>query len=61
MTGSGVVLEPAEVGRLVVEALGDERFLILPHPEVLTYWRRKSGDYERWISGMRQFQATLLG
>jgi NAD(P)-dependent dehydrogenase (short-subunit alcohol dehydrogenase family) len=61
VTESGVVLDPAAVGRLVVEALGDERFLILPHPEVLTYWQSKTGDYERWISGMRQYQARLLG
>ena len=31
---AGVVLEPDEVADVVAEAIADERFLILPHPEV---------------------------
>jgi NAD(P)-dependent dehydrogenase (short-subunit alcohol dehydrogenase family) len=44
---------PAEsVAESVVEGLRDERFLILPHPEVAEYFRRKANDYDRWIRGM---------
>jgi hypothetical protein len=36
--------------------LADERFLILPHPEVATYFQRKASDYSRWIRGMQRLQ-----
>jgi NAD(P)-dependent dehydrogenase (short-subunit alcohol dehydrogenase family) len=51
-------LEPEQVADEVVRGLADERFLILPHPEVAEYFRRKAGDYERWLRGMRKLQAT---
>jgi hypothetical protein len=41
----------------VVAAIDREQFLILPHPEVLTFFQRKGLDYERWLSGMRRLQA----
>jgi NAD(P)-dependent dehydrogenase (short-subunit alcohol dehydrogenase family) len=53
---AGAVLEPAYVASVVIDALADERFLILPHPEVLTYFQRKASDYERWLTGMRHLQ-----
>ncbi|HYD10447.1 MAG TPA: SDR family NAD(P)-dependent oxidoreductase [Acidimicrobiales bacterium] len=53
----GDVLEPSTVADIVVESIRDERFLILPHPEVLTYMQRKTGDYDRWLGGMRKLQA----
>jgi NAD(P)-dependent dehydrogenase (short-subunit alcohol dehydrogenase family) len=56
---AGAVLEPDDVADLVVEALGDERFLILPHPEVATFVQRKATDRERWLAGMRRLQATV--
>lgn len=40
----------------VVQGLDEERFLILTHPEVLEYARRKVSDYDRWLNGMRRFQ-----
>jgi len=51
------VIEPDAVAEVVVQGLADERFLILPHPEVLDYWRRKVDDYDRWLGGMRKLQA----
>ena len=51
------VLEPEQVAETVVEGLRSEQFLILPHPEVLTYFQRKAGDYDRWLGGMRRLQA----
>ena len=52
-------LEPEQVAEAVVAGLADERFLILPHPVVLTYMQRKAGDYDRWLRGMRRMQAKL--
>jgi NAD(P)-dependent dehydrogenase (short-subunit alcohol dehydrogenase family) len=53
------LMEPEEVAEAVVQGLAAETFLILPHPEVLTYWRRKTEDPDRWLAGMRRFQARL--
>src|SRR3954471_15410825 len=50
---------PEEVAEVVVEGLRDERFLILPHPEVAEYFQRKAGDYDRWLKGMRRMQAAV--
>jgi len=50
---------PEEVADVVVEGLADERFLILPHPEVAEYFQRKAGDYDRWLRGMRRMQAQV--
>jgi NAD(P)-dependent dehydrogenase (short-subunit alcohol dehydrogenase family) len=57
---AGKVLEPEEVAEIVVAGIRAETFLILPHPEVLTYLQRKTGDYDRWLSGMRKLQARML-
>jgi NAD(P)-dependent dehydrogenase (short-subunit alcohol dehydrogenase family) len=57
--GSGAVLEPEEVGDAVITAIDREQFLILPHPEVLTFFQRKALDYERWLAGMRRLQARV--
>jgi NAD(P)-dependent dehydrogenase (short-subunit alcohol dehydrogenase family) len=57
---AGAVLEPADVAAVCVEAIRDERFLILPHPEVLTFFQRKASDYDRWLHGMRRLQAKVL-
>ena len=43
----------------MVEGLDKEAFLILPHPEVAEYLRRKATDYDRWLRGMRRLQATM--
>ncbi len=55
------VLTPEEVAGHVIEGLTAERFLILPHPEVLTYMQRKAGDYDRWLGGMRRLRAKVMG
>jgi hypothetical protein len=47
-------LDPDDVATAVVEGLAAERFLILPHPEVAEYFRRKADDYDRWLRGMRR-------
>ena len=59
VTTAGAVLEPEQVADAVVAALREERFLVLPHPEVLEFFRRKADDYDRWLRGMRRLQATV--
>jgi NAD(P)-dependent dehydrogenase (short-subunit alcohol dehydrogenase family) len=54
-------VSPEEVAEAVVQGLAAEQFLILPHPEVLEYFRRKSSDYDRWIRGMRRLNAKTEG
>jgi NAD(P)-dependent dehydrogenase (short-subunit alcohol dehydrogenase family) len=56
---AGTMLEPEEVAAAVVEGLQAERFLILPHPEVQTFFARKADDYDRWLAGMRRLQARV--
>jgi len=55
------MMEPEELADSVVEGLRDERFLILPHPEVAGYMERKVSDYDRWLGGMRRLQRSLMG
>jgi NAD(P)-dependent dehydrogenase (short-subunit alcohol dehydrogenase family) len=52
-------LDPEQVADTVVTGLAEERFLILPHPEVAEYFRRKADDYDRWIRGMRRLQSKV--
>jgi NAD(P)-dependent dehydrogenase (short-subunit alcohol dehydrogenase family) len=59
--GGDGVLSPDDVAAKVLEAIGEERFLILPHPEVETYEQRRAGDRERWLRGMRRAQAQMAG
>jgi len=58
---AGNVLEPAEVADKVYETILAERFLVMPHPEVHTYEKRKVEDRDRWLAGMRRLQANVLG
>ena len=64
-TGNGGVagvdgmLEPEQLAQTVIDTLAQERFLVLPHPEVLTYIQRKTADYDRWLTGMRRLQAKF--
>jgi NAD(P)-dependent dehydrogenase (short-subunit alcohol dehydrogenase family) len=57
VAGVDGLVEPEQVAECVVDALREERFLILPHPVVAEYMQRKAGDYDRWLRGMRRLQA----
>lgn len=50
------MIEPEALADSVIAGLDEERFLILPHPAVLEYVRRKAGDYDRWLRGMRRLK-----
>lgn len=52
-------LSAEAVAEEAVRGIEAEQFLILPHPEVLDYFRRKASDYDRWLRGMRRLQAQV--
>jgi len=52
-------ISPEAVAESAVAGLRDERFLILPHPEVGEQFRRKANDYDRWLAGMRRLAAKV--
>jgi hypothetical protein len=58
---AGALLEPEEVAEAVVRGLADGRFLILPHPVVAEFERRRAADRDRWLAGMRRVRARLGG
>lgn len=53
------VLSPERVADSVVAGIRDERFLILPHPDVATFEQRRAADRDRWLAGMRRLRADL--
>jgi NAD(P)-dependent dehydrogenase (short-subunit alcohol dehydrogenase family) len=53
------VLTPETVADSVIAGLDAERFLMLPHPEVTTYIRRKADDYDRWLAGMARLRRGM--
>ncbi|MGY9075122.1 MAG: SDR family oxidoreductase [Acidimicrobiales bacterium] len=59
--GQDGVLEPEQVAQDCLDAMREGRFLVLPHPEVETYFQRKATDYDRWLGGMRRFRRRLWG
>ncbi len=58
---AGAVIEPEEVADVVAAAIRDERFLILPHPEVAVYEQNRTADREKWLAGMRKLQRRIFG
>src|SRR6202051_2693544 len=55
------VMQPAEVARIVIEAMEAERFLILSHPKVHEYKQRKASQTERWLTGMGRLRDKVYG
>ena len=55
------VLMPADVARIVMQAMEEERFLILSHPTVHEYMQRKASNLDRWINGMRRLRDKTYG
>jgi short-subunit dehydrogenase len=57
LIGMRGAVTPEFAADAVAEGIRDERFLILSHPEALTYFGRKAADYDRWLNGMRRAYA----
>jgi NAD(P)-dependent dehydrogenase (short-subunit alcohol dehydrogenase family) len=53
------ILQAEEVADIIIDQMLAGRFMILTHPQVATYIQRKTGDYDRWIGGMRKFRRSL--
>ncbi|MBX3653719.1 MAG: SDR family oxidoreductase [Ramlibacter sp.] len=58
--GQDGILMPAQVAEAVIATFREEKFLVLPHPEVLDYFRVKGQDYDRWIGGMQKLYARHM-
>ena len=54
------IIEPDALADVVVDAIREERFHVLPHPEVADYLKRKADDPDRWLRGMRRLRARAL-
>jgi NAD(P)-dependent dehydrogenase (short-subunit alcohol dehydrogenase family) len=54
------IIEAGDLASVVVDALREERFHVLPHPEVATYVRRKGEDIDRWLRGMRRLRRQSM-
>jgi NAD(P)-dependent dehydrogenase (short-subunit alcohol dehydrogenase family) len=59
--GINGVLTPEQVAGDVLEAMREEKFLVLPHPEVAGYFQHKAQDYDRWLGGMQKLYAQHMG
>ena len=55
------MLEPEDAAEVCLRAIEAETFLVLPHPQVLEYMRRKTADYDRWLGGMRKLNRRFSG
>lgn len=53
------ILSAEEVADCIVDNVAAGKFLILPHPQVSTYFQRKASDHDRWIKGMQRFRHKL--
>jgi len=54
VAGVDGMIEPEELAETTMVGLRDEKFLILPHEIVRTYYQRKGQDIDRWLTGMRR-------
>jgi len=54
VAASGEIITAEQVADVVVDGLARERFLILPHPQVGTFWAQKASDPDRWLAGLRR-------
>ncbi|MEV7026420.1 SDR family oxidoreductase, partial [Kitasatospora sp. NPDC093558] len=68
LTGTGAVgeallaptaLDPEDVAETALAGLREDRFLILPHPEVAEYYRARATDPDRWLGSMNRLQQGL--
>jgi NAD(P)-dependent dehydrogenase (short-subunit alcohol dehydrogenase family) len=52
-------ISPEQLADVVAEGLADDRFLILPHPQVHDYFVARASDHERWLGGMNKLQRQI--
>ena len=49
-------IEPEDVADALFEGMGEDRFLILPHPEVAEYYQARAAHPDQWLGGMNRLQ-----
>ncbi len=49
-------IEPEDVADALFQGIEEDRFLILPHPEVAEYYRVRAAEPGRWLAGMNRLQ-----
>ncbi|MEV4334586.1 SDR family oxidoreductase [Streptomyces sp. NPDC049597] len=49
-------IEPEDVADALFDAMDEDRFLVLPHPEVAGYYAARATETDRWIAGMNHIQ-----
>ncbi|MFJ1810582.1 MULTISPECIES: SDR family oxidoreductase [unclassified Streptomyces] len=49
-------IEPQDVADALFKGMAEDRFLILPHPEVAAYYQLRAGDPDRWLTNMNHLQ-----
>ena len=54
------MLDAESVAQEVLDAIENERFFVLPHPEVKQYMERKASDPDRWLRGMRRLREKFV-
>lgn len=52
-------IEPEQVADALFDGIAQERFLILPHPDVAEYYAARAGDTDRWLADMNHIQRKV--
>jgi len=59
LLGHDAAVTPEDVAEAMWQALADDRFLVLPHPEVAGYYANRAAQTDRWLAGMNKLQRRL--
>ncbi|MFD1658473.1 SDR family oxidoreductase [Streptomyces caeni] len=49
-------IEPGDVADALFKGIEEDRFLILPHPEVAAYYQARASAPDRWLTSMNHIQ-----
>ncbi|MEU3507415.1 SDR family oxidoreductase [Streptomyces longwoodensis] len=49
-------IEPQDVADALLKGMEEDRFLILPHPEVAAYYQARAAEPDRWLTSMNHLQ-----
>jgi NAD(P)-dependent dehydrogenase (short-subunit alcohol dehydrogenase family) len=52
-------IEPEQVADALWDGIAQDRFLILPHPEVRDYYSLRAADTDTWLRGMNKLERKI--
>jgi NAD(P)-dependent dehydrogenase (short-subunit alcohol dehydrogenase family) len=52
-------IEPEQVAEALLTGIAEDRFLILPHPQVADYYQMRAGQPDKWLRGMNKMQQRI--